>query len=81
MRELLDRIEQQVVKDEQLSTSQREDFLVDVDNIRVQIRKNEPNVQIISILIEDLGNVQSCADLISGLHDSMTADLALFADN
>jgi HD-like signal output (HDOD) protein len=50
-----------------LSPEQREDFLVDADNLRAQIDKNVPNETVVLALLDQLAAAEFCGDLIAAI--------------
>ena len=59
--ETLDQIKERVKKHPVLTRDQKEDFLVDVEIVRVQIRKNVPNRDIILLFSTDLSQLNPAA--------------------
>ncbi|MBI2373116.1 MAG: hypothetical protein HYV07_03875 [Deltaproteobacteria bacterium] len=64
---LIDRIQKGIEADATLTTAERQDFLADIDAIRGQLRKREPNRPALAALLESLSHVGSIAGLLGEL--------------
>ena len=65
--ELLDRIERQLREDKLLHPQVQQDCLGDVEAIRSQLRKGEPNMTVLASLLDSVGRAPSIASLVANL--------------
>ena len=75
--ELLDQIEERLQENPALTRDQQEDFLVDVNNIRVQITKNVPNKDVVFALLDEFAIAGFCGDLIDEIEIVLSEDFSL----
>ena len=75
--EILNQIKERLRAFPALTRNQKEDFLVDVEAIRAQIRKNVPNETILLTLLEGLSAVECCGDLITRIEVILSEELSV----
>jgi len=64
---LLDQINSKIDSDDTLSAEDKKDIKLDVDSLKNQLNKKEPNMNIVASFIQPLTNIASIAELIGKL--------------
>ena len=64
---ILDQLREKLRQSTALTREQRDDLLVDVDILRAQFNKHEPNRTVVFAVIDALSRVESCGDLVTRL--------------
>lgn len=65
--DILDQIDSKIGSDKTLTEDNINDLKLDVNSLKSQLRKKEPNMNIVASIIQSLSNVASIADLIGKL--------------
>jgi len=65
--ELLDQVEEGIKAEQTLSPEEKKDLLVDLETIRRQLEKREPNRHVLASLLEPLSRVSSLAGPVANL--------------
>jgi hypothetical protein len=65
--ELLDEIRRKIAQDRELGQQEKEDLLTDVESVRGQLKKREPNRTVLAALLQPLSTVSSVANLVASL--------------